>query len=75
MNKLMYDIKDLTEVIPFSERTIREMIASGKLRMWRIGRKWVISHEKLMEWIENSEYGGFSKVEFKDLYYLNKTNN
>jgi len=58
MNKLLYDIKDLTEILPFADKTIRNMIAEDKLPMWKIGGKWVISQDKLRKWIESSEYAG-----------------
>jgi hypothetical protein len=54
-HRMLYDIKDLTEVIPFSESKIREMVAEGILPMWKIGGKWVISDIKLRKWVDQSE--------------------
>ena len=51
-NKL-YSIKELEEVLPVKEITIRRWIASGKLRTVRIGNKHFIKESTISDILEN----------------------
>lgn len=44
--------KEVAEVLNVTSRTIRNLIDSGELPAYKIGRNWRIKEKELMEFIE-----------------------
>jgi excisionase family DNA binding protein len=49
------------QVLPFGEKKIRKLIAAGELPVVKVGRDYVTTKERLIEWI-NKNIG-------QELYY------
>lgn len=50
-----YDVHELSELLQLQERTVREYIASGKLRGRKLGKRWYVSQEALREFFNGQE--------------------
>lgn len=44
-----YTVKDIARILSLSERTVRRLLASGKLRKIKVGGRVLVSHDDLME--------------------------
>ena len=64
-----YSIEQLSELLPISRSRIFEEIKSGALRSFTIGRRRLVSHQAVMEYIQNREtsVSGSTSVESKSL--------
>lgn len=63
-----YDVASLAEAFNLSERTIRELAASGQLPARKVGGKYLFSALALHEWLETRRFGvphGEPSSEFK----------
>jgi excisionase family DNA binding protein len=45
-------VREVAEVLKLKESTIRQMIASGKLRAIKFGREWRVTHLDLQACLE-----------------------
>lgn len=48
------DLHDLYEILPFGEQKIRKLIASQELPVVKVGRNYITTKRKLLEWIEQN---------------------
>lgn len=46
-------IEDLMNALDCSEYRAREIMKSGKLKVFRIGKKYLATREHFLEWLEN----------------------
>jgi excisionase family DNA binding protein len=51
----VYDIKELSEMLNISVRTLQRYVREGKLKVSKVGRKYIITEESLKEFLEASE--------------------
>ena len=47
-------LEDLYEMLPFGEQKIRKLIAAKELPVLKVGRDYITTKRKLMEWIEQN---------------------
>lgn len=47
-------LKDLYKILPFGEQKIRKLIAAQELPVVKIGRDYITTKRKLLEWIEQN---------------------
>ena len=45
-------LEDLYEMLPFGEQKIRKLIAAKELPVLKVGRDYITTKKKLLEWIE-----------------------
>jgi hypothetical protein len=45
-------LKDIYEMLPFGEQKIRKLIAAKELPVLKVGRDYITTKKKLVEWIE-----------------------
>lgn len=45
-------LEDLYEMLPFGEQKIRKLIAAKELPVLKVGRDYITTKKKLVEWIE-----------------------
>ena len=51
--KPVYDLKDLSEKLKLSIRTLREYVKSGKLKAKMIGRAYYVTESSLMAFLDS----------------------
>lgn len=47
-------LQDLYKILPFGEQKIRKLIASQELPVVKVGRDYITTKRKLLEWIEQN---------------------
>lgn len=47
-------LEDLYRILPFGEQKIRKLIASQELPVVKVGRNYITTKRKLLEWIEQN---------------------
>lgn len=47
-------LEDLYKILPFGEQKIRKLIASQELPVVKVGRDYITTRKKLLEWIEQN---------------------
>lgn len=47
-------LEDLYEMLPFGEQKIRKLIAAKELPVLKVGRDYITTKRKLMDWIEQN---------------------
>ena len=52
LNDEIIGLKDLYDILPFGEKKIRKLIASQELPVVKVGRNYITTKRKLIEWIE-----------------------
>lgn len=55
MEKKIYTLKDLEEMLQVSNRTLLTYIKNGRLTAVKIGRKWMVTAENLDSFINGRE--------------------
>jgi hypothetical protein len=53
-NNEILGLHDLYKILPFGEQKIRKLISSQELPVVKIGRNYITTKRKLMEWIEQN---------------------
>ena len=53
-NNRILGLEDLYEMLPFGEQKIRKLIAAKELPVLKVGRDYITTKRKLMEWIEQN---------------------
>lgn len=51
----VYDIKELSEMLKMNIRTLQRYVREGKLKVSKVGRKYIITEENLKEFLEATE--------------------
>ena len=51
----VYDIKELSEMLKMNIRTLQRYVREGKLKVSKVGRKYIITEENLKELLEATE--------------------
>lgn len=51
MIKDVYTVKDVAEQLQVTEKTVRELISSGRLKAVKVCKKWIISAQNLKAFI------------------------
>ena len=49
----VYTLKEVSELLKVTERTLLAYIKEGKLTAKKIGGKWIVTHETLQEFISS----------------------
>ena len=47
-------LQDLYEILPFGEQKIRKLIEAKELPVVKVGRDYITTKRKLLEWIEQN---------------------
>ena len=47
-------LEDLYEILPFCEKKIRQLIASGELPVMKVGRDYITTKKKIFDWVEKN---------------------
>lgn len=45
-------LEDLYKILPFGEQKVRKLIAAKELPVLKVGRDYITTKRKLLEWIE-----------------------
>ena len=53
-NNEILGLEDLYEMLPFGEQKIRKLIACQELPVVKVGRDYITTRRKLLEWIEDN---------------------
>lgn len=48
----VYTVEEVAKILKFTEKTIRDMLASGRLKGSKVGRQWRISEDQLKEFFK-----------------------
>jgi excisionase family DNA binding protein len=70
-------IKEVQEVLPFSEHQIRYYAEAGQIPARKLGRHWLFSTEKLQDWVNNCGIDEIKKLKprsSKRIYRPSKKN-
>lgn len=51
----LYDIPELAELMGIQRKTIRAMLATGKLKGRKMARRWYVTEDSLREYFKMSE--------------------
>ena len=51
-NRIAYDLRELSEKLQLSERTIRKYINSGKLQAFKLGLKYYVTQESIDQYFD-----------------------
>jgi len=70
VNKKLYSVKDLSEMLPITPLTIREYFRKGKIKGNKIGKNWYVTEENLESFIEGEEAKKWRNIENKILNNL-----
>jgi hypothetical protein len=54
-NIIMYDSKEISELIGLTEQSVRMYFRTGKLKGKKIGKNWFISNKDLKEYLLSHE--------------------
>lgn len=49
----VYDVDGLCQVLPFGRTKIKALISSKKIPVTKIGNKYIITEEKLSNWLNS----------------------
>jgi excisionase family DNA binding protein len=52
---IMYDLKEIAEILDVSNSTLLEYIKKGKLKAKKIGEKYLIEDKNLREFLEKAD--------------------
>lgn len=44
-----YNIKEAAEILKYNEEWLRELIRQGKVKASKVGRKWIVKEETILE--------------------------
>ncbi len=51
----LYDVDELAELLHIQERTVRKLLAEGKLKGRKLARKWYVTEEELQRYFSMPE--------------------
>lgn len=51
----VYDIEELSQMLKMNKRTLQRYVREGKLKVSKVGRKYIITEENLKEFLEANE--------------------
>ena len=52
---VLYDVRDLSELLGVQEKTIRAILRDGKLKGRKMARRWYVTEESLREYFQESD--------------------
>lgn len=52
MSDKFYTVKELSDLLKVSNKTIRDTIAAGDIEAYKVGREWRISEEAVRTYLE-----------------------
>lgn len=52
MSEKFYTVKELSDLLKVTDKTIRDTIAKGEIEAYKIGREWRISAEAVTLYLE-----------------------
>lgn len=52
INKNLYSVEDLVEMLNLSDRSIRLYLREGKIKARKIGLRWFVTEKNLEEFLE-----------------------
>lgn len=55
MKKDFYTVKDISEQLRITEKTVRRLITSGNIKAKKVCRKWIVSARHLSEFLAEEE--------------------
>ena len=55
-NRIAYDLRELSQKLQLSERTIRNYINSGKLQAFKLGLKYYVTQEAVDEYFDTPSW-------------------
>lgn len=51
----IYTVKQLCEKLDLVERTVTDLLRSGKLRGYKVFNKWIVTHTDLINYIKSNK--------------------
>lgn len=57
-NVKYYDLKQVTEILPVSKKTLERMIAKGKITATKFSSKWMVSEKTIAKYLESRTVKG-----------------
>ena len=55
-NRIAYDLRELSQKLRLSERTIRKYINSGKLQAFKLGLKYYVTQEAIDQYFDTPSW-------------------
>jgi len=55
-NRIAYDLRELSQKLQLSERTIRKYINRGKLQAFKLGLKYYVTQEAVDEYFDTPSW-------------------
>jgi len=52
--KDFYTLRDIAEQMQIKERTVRQFVSCGELKARKVGGKWIVTAEKLKDFVDAS---------------------
>jgi excisionase family DNA binding protein len=49
----VYDLEELSEMLKMNRRTLQRYVREGKLKVSKVGRKYIVTEDDLKEFIES----------------------
>lgn len=50
----LYTLKEIAEILKVTERTLLAYIKEGRLKAYKIGGKWMVTHENLLNLVKGN---------------------
>lgn len=47
-----YNVKEAAEILKYNEEWLRELIRQGKVKAFKVGRKWIIKEDEINRLLE-----------------------
>lgn len=57
----VYDLEELSEMLKMNRRTLQRYVREGKLKVSKVGRKYIVTEEDLKEFIESQRVTSISE--------------
>ncbi len=51
----LYDVEELSSLLHIQERTVRRLLAEGKLKGRKLAKRWYVSADSLREYFQQPE--------------------
>lgn len=57
----VYDLEELSEMLKMNRRTLQRYVREGKLKVSKVGRKYIVTEDDLKEFIESQRVTSISE--------------
>ena len=57
----VYDLKELSEMLKMNRRTLQRYVREGKLKVSKVGRKYIITEDDIKAFLESQRVNDISE--------------